>query len=150
MAMQDEQRDFPQDKPTFTPATLRCLLAILKLSQEKRQVASRSIAQVLHVKPPSICRILEILQQDGMIRKEPYGKVELTPKGIQTAAAWRGRIRRLQIVMMRQLGLGGEESLQAALYFATSMEEQSQLNMIAHAAAKRKGEDPVMPLSLAA
>lgn len=126
---------------TLTPSAVRCLLAILKLSRECRQIPSVSIAGLLGVKPPSICRVLEILQSDGLIEKEPYGKVELTAEGAKTALRLHTRVRRLQTVLTRQLGLGQEESLRAAMYFLTSMEERSQLDMIAYTDA-RKEEDP--------
>ena len=143
-----EERIEHEANHSLSTSSLRCLLAILSLSKKNRQIASRSIAEVLCVKPPSVCRILDILMKEGLIQKEPYGKVELTACGKRTAMESFIKVRKIQSILGHQLGLGKDECQQAAIYFVTTLDEKSQLGMIAHAAAI-KGGDPVMPLNLA-
>lgn len=44
---------------------IRCLLAVLALSESFDVVASKDVAQLLGVKRPTIHRSLEMLQQKG-------------------------------------------------------------------------------------
>ena len=60
---------------------IRCLLAVLALSESFDVVASKDVAQLLGVKRPTIHRSLEMLQQKGLIHKEPYGDIHLTDAG---------------------------------------------------------------------
>ena len=77
---------------------IRCLLAVLALSESFDVVASKDVAQLLGVKRPTIHRSLEMLQQKGLIHKEPYGDIHLTDDGMRMAptraasrrSAWSG------------------------------------------------------------
>ena len=64
---------------------IRCLLAVLALSESFDVVASKDVAQLLGVKRPTIHRSLEMLQQKGLIHKEPYGDIHLTDAGREQA-----------------------------------------------------------------
>ena len=67
---------------------IRCLLAVLALSESFDVVASKDVAQLLGVKRPTIHRSLEMLQQKGLIHKEPYGDIHLT--AVNRRSAWSG------------------------------------------------------------
>ena len=60
---------------------IRCLLAVLALSETCDAVASKDVAHLLGVKRPTIHRSLQLLVEKGMIEKELYGDVFLTEKG---------------------------------------------------------------------
>lgn len=60
---------------------IRCLLAVLALSELRDAVASKDVAQLLGVKRPTIHRTLQLLVEKGLIEKELYGDVFLTEKG---------------------------------------------------------------------
>lgn len=114
----------------LTLSGLRCLLAIWQLSQENPQISSRQIAAVMQVKPPTVCRLLDPLIEQGLIKKEPYGKVELTLLGKQTAMGRQRRVNQLHRISMKRLGLDHRAALQAALFFASSMDEANQQAML--------------------
>jgi len=116
-----------------TQAELKCLLAILKLSEEEGRAATNKIAGELQVKPPTVCRVLDQLLAAQLITKEPYGKVELTLLGKRKACQLRSRVNALQTAVVRQLNLNAEAALHTALFIACSLDENSQKQMITHA-----------------
>jgi len=63
------------------------LEAIYNLSQEKTQIRSVDIANILKVTKPSTFTALQNLAEQGCIIKENYGTVTLTDKGRQLAQA---------------------------------------------------------------
>jgi hypothetical protein len=51
-----------------------------------RVVGQSSIAASLGLKPKTVTRILTLLEQDGLIVREPWGAVRLTPAGMECRA----------------------------------------------------------------
>ena len=63
------------------------LEAIYKLQQKNETVRSVDIASLLQVSRPSVNKALGVLRQAQMIQQQPYGKITLTQKGEEKAAA---------------------------------------------------------------
>ena len=102
---------------------IRCLLAVLALSESFDVVASKDVAQLLGVKRPTIHRSLEMLQQKGLIHKEPYGDIHLTDAGRDQAQ----RMERddLSLLFARRYGLPAEESVRAAFALMSALSADS-------------------------
>ncbi len=65
----------------MTPSLIRCLLAVLALSENYPHVASKDVAHLLGVKKPTVHHTLETLRDRELIDKELYGDVHLTETG---------------------------------------------------------------------
>jgi DtxR family Mn-dependent transcriptional regulator len=68
-------------KKNLTPTMEDYLEAIYNLSQEKRVVRVKDIANRLGVKMPTVTSMLKTLSEKGMIDYEKYEYLELTGKG---------------------------------------------------------------------
>lgn len=66
----------------LSPASIRYLLAVYELS-DGGAVRSVDIANALKVSRASVVKCLKRLAGEGMIRKEHYGTVQLTPEGVR-------------------------------------------------------------------
>ena len=104
---------------------IRCLLAVLALSELRDAVASKDVAQLLGVKRPTIHRTLQLLVEKGLIEKERYGDVFLTEKGRAAAHALETRRDDLALLFARQFGLSPEESLKAAFALMSELSDES-------------------------
>ena len=69
----------------MTASLIRCLLAVLALSDTFERVASKDVAHLLGVRKPTIHNTLLALQERGLIDKERYGDVHLTDEGLAAA-----------------------------------------------------------------
>ena len=79
---------FAEERRSLVSVSLiRCLLAVLALSETCDAVASKDVARLLGVKRPTIHRTLQLLVEKGLIEKELYGDVFLTEKGRAAAHA---------------------------------------------------------------
>ncbi|WP_418710134.1 metal-dependent transcriptional regulator [Anaerotruncus massiliensis (ex Liu et al. 2021)] len=67
----------------LSPASIRYLLAVSELSDGGAAVRSVDIANALKVSRASVVKCLKRLAGEGMIRKEHYGAVQLTPEGVR-------------------------------------------------------------------
>jgi len=70
----------------MTPASIRYLLVLDDLCREGRGVRSVEIAARMNVSKPSAHSMLQNLCQAGLVEKERYGTVFLTPEGRRAAA----------------------------------------------------------------
>jgi len=61
------------------------LEAIYHLVHDKGYASTVEIAEVLHVKPPTVSIMLQKLDSRGYLVHEPYRGMKLTPKGEQVA-----------------------------------------------------------------
>lgn len=104
---------------------IRCLLAVLALSESFDVVASKDVAQLLGVKRPTIHRSLEMLQQKGLIHKEPYGDIHLTDAGSEQAQRMERQRDDLSLLFARRYGLPAEESVRAAFALMSALSADS-------------------------
>ena len=68
----------------MTPASIRYLLVLDDLCREGRGVRSVEFAVRMNVSKPSAHSMLQNLCQAGLVEKERYGTVFLTPEGFPT------------------------------------------------------------------
>lgn len=109
----------------MTVALIRCLLAVLALSESFETVASKDVAQLLGVKRPTVHRSLETLQEKGMICKERYGDVRLTDAGRERARVLETRRDDLAMLFARQFGLPTDDCVSAAFALMGALSENS-------------------------
>ena len=69
----------------LSSSSIRYLLAIYELSDGGGAVRSVDIANLLQVTRASVVKSLKKLREDGVIQKEYYGNVQLTPAGVREA-----------------------------------------------------------------
>lgn len=104
---------------------IRCLLAVLALSENCDAIASKDVARLLGVKRPTIHRTLAQLAKKGLINKERYGDVFLTEEGGKQARALESRRDDLALLFARQFGLSPEESVKAAFALMSELSDES-------------------------
>ena len=109
----------------MTPSLIRCLLAVLALSETYDAVASKDVAQLLGVKRPTVHRSLGILQTRGLIHKEPYGDVHLTEAGRQLAEQMETQRDDLAIRLSKDYGLEPDECARAAVVLIGELSAES-------------------------
>ena len=90
----------------MTPASIRYLLVLDDLCREGRGVRSVEIAARMNVSKPSAHSMLQNLCQAGLVEKERYGTVFLTPEGRRAAAEYAACFGPLCRRMQPVLGLG--------------------------------------------
>ena len=101
------------------PKVLRCLTALGPCSQ-------KTLADYCEVDPAAICRMLDSMERDGFLRRQPSktdrrsGEVVLTDKGQDTFTRWEAQCMTLQDAMLR--GFTVEERRQLADFLARAYE----------------------------
>lgn len=90
------------------------LETILRLSETRRGARTGDIAQALNVQPSTVSSALKSLKDQGLLDYEPYGAVDLTPKGRRVAEDISGRHVSLRRFFMDVLSLDAEEAELAA------------------------------------
>ena len=100
--------------PGMTPASIRYLLVLDDLCREGRGVRSVEIAARMNVSKPSAHSMLQNLCQAGLVEKERYGTVFLTPEGRRAAAEYAACFGPLCRRMQQALGLE-EDACQTAV-----------------------------------
>jgi len=76
---------------TVTNSLEDYLETLYLLSQVDGHARVRDVAAALHVKMPSVIKALLELKKLGLVTQEPYGAVELTDSGTETAKQILGR-----------------------------------------------------------
>lgn len=109
----------------MSPSLIRCLLAILALTQNCDKTVSKDVAYLLGIKRPSAHRSLTILQEKGLIEKAPYGDIHLTEAGLALALALEARRDELTVLFANQYGLDPDECVCAALALMGSLRDDS-------------------------
>ena len=68
---------------------------------EKGRARVRDVAHDLHVKMPSVVKAITELKKLELVNQEPYGDIELTPKGRKLAANVLGRHKLLKAFLVK-------------------------------------------------
>ena len=68
---------------------------------QKGRARVRDVAQDLHVKMPSVVKAITELKKLELVNQEPYGDIELTPKGRKLAANVLGRHKLLKAFLVK-------------------------------------------------
>ena len=124
----------------MTPSMIRCLLAVLALSETYTQVASKDVAQLLGLTRPTVHRTLGILQEHGLIYKAPYGDIHLSDEGRRTARQLERRRDDLAIRLSRDYGIAMDECVKAAVVLLGELSEES-LRKISECESDVKSEE---------
>ena len=109
----------------MSPSLIRCLLAVLALSDAYEKIFSKDVARLLGVKRPTVHRSLTGLQEKNLITKELYGDVHLTDAGRALAQELETRRDDLTIHLTDAFGLSPEESVKAATVLMSELTPES-------------------------
>ena len=109
----------------MSPSLIRCLLAVLALSDAYEKIFSKDVARLLGVKRPTVHRSLTVLQEKNLITKELYGDVHLTDAGRALAQELETRQDDLTIHLTDAFGLSPEESVKAATVLMSELTPES-------------------------
>ena len=110
----------------LTKTHLRYLLAIEALARTGPGVSAGAVAKALAVSKPSVTRMMDLLKEKGLLARERYGKVFLTPEGAETARAYRARLEALgERIPRLGLDLTAEEQTELAYLLAASLPEHA-------------------------
>ena len=104
---------------------IRCLLAVLALSNAYDTVLSKNVAHLLDIKRPTVHHALEVLQEKGLIRKELYGDVRLTEEGRALTMELETQRDELSVLFCRSFSLSPEEGVKAALLLISELNDES-------------------------
>lgn len=113
----------------LSTSLIRCLLAVLALSENYPHVASKDVAHLLGVKKPTVHHTLKHLRDRGLISKELYGDVHLTEQGLVMARRLDTRRDDLSMLFAQHFGLPMEECTRAALVLMGTLAEDSLLHL---------------------
>ncbi len=109
----------------MTPSMIRCLLAVLALSETYAQVASKDVAQLLGLTRPTVHRTLGLLQARGLIYKAPYGDIHLSDEGQRTARRMERQRDDLAIRLSKDYGLSMDECVRVAVVLIGELKPES-------------------------
>lgn len=109
----------------MSPSLIRCLLAVLALSDAYEKIFSKDVARLLGVKRPTVHRSLTVLEEKNLITKELYGDVHLTDAGRALAQELETRRDDLTIHLTDAFGLSPEESVKAATVLMSELTPES-------------------------
>lgn len=106
---------------------LRYLVVIYQLAETGRGVSSVDVAHMLRVTKPSVTHMLETMRQKGWVKKERYGKIELTEEGTRLAESYMQQLERLSAYFPAMgLRLERDETLLAATALYHALPERYQ------------------------
>jgi len=89
----------------LTPTMETYLETIKKIGEKKKVVRVKGIAQELRIKMPSVTEALKNLSEEGLIKHEKYGHIELTEEGNKLAEKIDSRHRVLFSFFTEILGI---------------------------------------------
>ena len=110
---------------------IRCLLAVYLLTPNETtghrpcsyelEVASKDIAEIMSISRPSVHVLLDALQKEGLIFKEHYGRIVITPPGRKRAVYLKKHIQAMAAAFEESLGTTLLESAALALHCVDMM-----------------------------
>lgn len=103
---------------------LHYLHVIYELSKGTSAVRSACVAERMGVSRPSVARMLGVLAQEGLIGKEPYGRISLTDEGLYTARCFGVRVKLIEDQIAKtELPFPEEDLRKAACVLAASLSD---------------------------
>lgn len=94
----------------YSPAVEDYLEALHVIGLEQKVVRVKDVARFLGVKMPSVVSAVKTLTEKGLAVQEPYGYIELTPKGQAVAREVFARHQMLFAFFHEVLGLQAEDA----------------------------------------
>ncbi len=95
------------EKDQMTQSLEDYLEAIYIIIKEGRSACVRDVARHINVKMPSVVKAIHELKKMGLVTQEPYGPIELTPKGRKAADSVLNRHTLLRRFLVK-LGVSGK------------------------------------------
>ncbi len=85
------------------------LKALYRLSQEKKEIVVKDIAESLNIKMPTVNSMVKKLDEKKFIKYEKYKAIELTDKGRKQALIILRKHRLTELFLTKVMNLGWEE-----------------------------------------
>lgn len=108
------------------------LEAILRLEDENQHVRSIDVASALGVSRPSVNKALGVLKKAGMVEQQPYGRINLTELGRQTAKEVFHRHVTLRTFLTKVLGVDADTADDDACKMEHVISEQTMQRLIVY------------------
>lgn len=131
----------------LTPSAARYLLAIYTLSDGGHAVRSVDVAQELSVARASVVKMLRRLVGDGLVQKEYYGNIQLTPAGIREANRIYTLFTILEHFFRSSLAVSAESAKRDAISCLCFLSQES-LEQLTLLSLPTGGEVPLPPLPI--
>lgn len=80
------------------------------LETEHGHAHSVEIAKKLGVSKPSVTKAMKLLKEKGLIHKESYGSITLTPKGLELSMKVYHRHKMITLYLEHSLGISSHEA----------------------------------------
>ena len=109
----------------LTPSLEDYLKTIYILSVSKREVRPSDIAELMNVRLPSVSEALKRLRSMGLIQRERYGSITLTPRGYELAIALLKRHQIIARFLQEFLGLPPEHAHREACIIEHSISDET-------------------------
>jgi DtxR family Mn-dependent transcriptional regulator len=116
------------------------LKTIYNLEWKNGSARTGDIAKILNITPGSVTNTLEVLEGKGLVVREPYKGVNLTPDGRKLAISVFRRHRLAERLLVDMLGMGWAESHEEACKL-----EHSISDMVANSIQKKLGDPKTCP-----
>jgi len=99
-----------QESNQLTSSLEDYLEAIYHLQAKNQGARVKDIARIMDVKMPSVTGALRVLAQKGLVRHDPYHRVELTQSGVECAEGIVEKHKTVKKFLVEILGLQDNEA----------------------------------------
>ncbi|HAS81623.1 MAG TPA: metal-dependent transcriptional regulator [Verrucomicrobia bacterium] len=130
------------DEITISAAQEDYLEAILVLEKAHGRVRGRDLAEMLSVHKSTVTAALKALAEKSLIAYEPYGRIEMTPMGLQAAERVSGNHRVLKSFLKDVLMLDAPVAEQNACRMEHVMDPAVLSRLVSFAAFLKRTGDP--------
>lgn len=135
-----------EERTPLTSANEDYLEAIVRLeeSQEKSEIRSVDIANLLDVSKASVNKALATLRADGYIEQERYGRITLTAQGRTYGREVWGRHQSLRSFLTNDLGVDFETANEEACMMEHALSQDTMRRWLdfLDQIHKERGEEP--------
>lgn len=109
----------------LTEPQKKYLITIYLLGQNGSSVRTTDIAGYLHVAKASVVKMEKKLIEEGLIMKEPYGKITLTVKGISEANELFTPSVVIKDHLINKVGIDPEKAGEASMEISSVLDAQT-------------------------
>ena len=109
----------------LTDQQKKYLITIYLLGQNGQRVRTTDIADYLHVSKASAVKMCGKLLDEGLISKEPYGKIFLTQKGVSAANGLFTPCIIIKEFFSARAGLDPDKAGEVSMVIASGVDEQT-------------------------
>jgi len=109
----------------LTRSQMRYILAIFRLSENKKSVRSSDLAKFLGITRPSVSRMLQVLSELQLLNKDSYGKISFTEAGRAFAEELREMAADVSCRLREALDLSSETADDCALLLLSELQTRN-------------------------